>query len=304
MKSILGPALALLLMGIPKPACPAQKSAGPDRIPIRLVLIDEKTELSVGPLPWPRSRHAEMIRLLSRAGARAIVLRMYFRDRGDEEADRALTEEAAASGRVYVEMSKATDPEPGPMEEEWLSRMGLAAQGKPPRKTIKLKYAQLPFNELAEAVRGVGSVDILLDRDGTLKGMPMFVKYRDRLFPSLALRIYLDIKGETARPVVFENRKFLRLGPRRLALDKYGCSPVTLSTGHASSSFIDVLKGRVKPGVFKNAIVIISPAGPEMRVPTAAGSRNAADLLADQLDGLVSAFDQAPSHAQPGPVVE
>jgi len=295
MKGLLYAILAVAILRAGTGVCRAQESAGSSSPAIKLVLIDSKTETLIGPMPWPRNRHAEMIGLLSRAGARAVVLRMYFRDRGDATADATLIREVAVSGRVYVEMSKASEPEPRPFDEKWLSRMSLAAEGKPPRKTISMKYAQLPFIELAAAVRGIGSVDIILDRDGTLKGLPLLVKYGKRVFPSLALRVFIDVKGEAVRPVVLEKREYLRLGPRRLPVDGYGCSPITLKSAGAypSYSFVDVLKGRIKPQVFKDAVVIISPAGPEMNVSTAAGARNAAELVAAQLSSLFEAFDRS-----------
>src|SRR5437870_4425239 len=79
--------------------------------PIRLILIDHATIAAYGPLPWGREHHAKLVSILDKAGAKAIVMRFYFKDPHDEKGDAALVAAAKKSGKVFIEVGKADAPE-------------------------------------------------------------------------------------------------------------------------------------------------------------------------------------------------
>jgi signal transduction histidine kinase/CHASE2 domain-containing sensor protein len=79
-----------LLLRIPHPA------GSPDAS-LAAVLIDDDAVAALGPLPWPRSRIADLVRRIHEHGARGVVVDVILSDETDEENDLAL-ERALAVG--------------------------------------------------------------------------------------------------------------------------------------------------------------------------------------------------------------
>jgi len=277
-------------------------------VPVRLILIDSRTTFKLGPLPWPRDRHARMVDLLSQAGARAIALRFYYRDSRRDEGDRKLVEAVRKSGRVFIEFGKTADAPSWQPDAAWMKTMALKTSGAPPRGSdsltsriaatflkspalLSMQNAQLPFEELARAVRGVGSIDVIVDSEKKLKAIPLLVRYKDEIFPSLGMRLFLAVSGLDAEPLVFEGKEAMILAGRKIKLDKYGCILVNLSSpgsGYPVHSFLDVMEGKVSPKKFKDSVVIVGSSSPELDVETATGPKNGLELVADQFVTLLS----------------
>ncbi len=301
MPTPLAAGLAALLAGAPGAAgSPARGAAVVP--PIKLILIDAKTTRAYGPLPWIRDRHAEMVRLLDKAGARTIALRFYFRDSRGDRGDLALVEAATKSGKVLTEIGKADAASGWQPSEDWLQRIALAATGKPPRNLFSSEHLQVPYEALARAVRGSGSVDVILNKEHKLEGLPLVVSHQGRLLPSLGLRIFLQATGMEQASTAFlqspekvfgmisrEVTKTLQVGNLKIAIDQFGCALVNLTPpgrGYATYSFVDVLKGEVRPAALKDAIVLIGADTEEMNVETSTGPKNGIELAADQVRAL------------------
>jgi CHASE2 domain-containing sensor protein len=290
----------LLLMGLP--AMAAEPAAAKATAPIRLVVIDAKTTRAWGPLPWPRDRHAQLVGLLDKAGARAIALRFYYRDARGDRGDTALVDAAKACGRVFTEIGKAPGVEGWKPTDTWLDSVALKTTGKPPAKLFSSEALQVPFEDLARVVHGVGAIDVMVNRDKKLEGLPLVVSSKDRLFPSLGLRLFLFVSGLEGQTLEFEQGRVVRygflpgtearslvLGPTRAALDAYGCTLVNLTApgrGYPTDSFVDVLTGKVRPSVFRGAVVIVGAQAPELDVETSTGGKSGLELVADQLSAL------------------
>jgi len=268
-------------------AMPAPVRAG-DPPAVHFVVIDSRTQFTLGPLPWPRERYAKMVTLLDKAGATAIVLNFYFRDSKNDADDKALVQAAKKSGKVYVMIAGSTSPQGWQPSDAWLDRMAVKADGKWPKKTPEVSNIQAPFEKLAEVVKGVGSIGYLTDSRKIFQCIPLFLRYRGKPLPSLGLRLFLDLNSIYAMPLVLERREFLRVGPKRVNLDKYAAGSLDLTPPgiYPVHSFADVLKGKVPARKFKGAVVIVATDTPEMMAKTASGPKNSAEIIADQLHAL------------------
>ena len=293
-------ALAILpaRMGLCAPA-PAPETGA---FPIRLVLVDAFTEKTLGPLPWTREYHARVIAWLNKAGAAAIGLRFYFRDDQDPESDAALVKAALESGSVFIETGRSEFPQGWDAPPEWLKTAGLDSRGPHPADIPALPHLQLPFGALAMAVRGIGSVDMLVDKDRQLKALPLLVRHRSCLLPSLALRIYLALTGLESTPLTFIAKEEYRfwiwpvmrtkgvlIGGLRIALNDSACAIVDFSapgSAFQAFSYVDVLEGRADPKPFKGAVVLVGSASKDALVNTPIGAKNGPELVADQLSAL------------------
>lgn len=272
------------------------------RAPIRLVVIDDKTTREWGPLPWPRDRHAQLVSFLDRAGAKAIALRFHYRDARGDAGDRALVEATAKCGRVFTEIGKAPGVDGWDPTESWLDSMALRTREKPPAKLFSSDGLQVPFEDLARVIHGVGSIDVMVNKDKKLQGLPLVVAHRKRLFPSLGLRLHLFLAGLEGQELEFaqvRTKRFgfipasearaLVLGGTDAAIDTFGCTPVDLTPpgrGYPIDSFVDVLSGKVRPSVYSGAVVIVGAQTPELDVDTSMGPKSGLELVADQLSAL------------------
>src|SRR5262245_1401175 len=67
---------------------------GPASVPSGIVLVamDRASEQRFGPTPWPRTRHAELVRLLGERGAKAIIFDLVFAREGKASEDGGLSD--------------------------------------------------------------------------------------------------------------------------------------------------------------------------------------------------------------------
>jgi diguanylate cyclase (GGDEF)-like protein/PAS domain S-box-containing protein len=217
---------------------------------IVIVAIDERSLHSLGRWPWSRRTHAELIGVLSRAGARAIGLDVIFAepDTADPAADAVLAEAIRANGHVVLPvLPEATTPEPGALQ------------------------ATLPLARLASVAAGTGHVDVDLDADGLARaayleaGIDM---QRWASFPSMLLA--------TGRPDLTpawsaENRP--PTAPPAAGTwwrDRRILIPFATSPRFRRLSYVDVLRGEAAALDLKDRFVLVgaTAAGLGSRIPT------------------------------------
>src|SRR5439155_1135263 len=133
--------------------------------PIRLVVIDRPTTAAYGPLPWGREHHAQLLSILHKAGAKAVVLRFYFKDPHDVKGDAALVEAAKQCGNVFIEVGKAESAEGWQAPDDWMAAQEIRIRGVPPKKLFAAENVEVPYEELARAVRGTGSIDVMVNKE-------------------------------------------------------------------------------------------------------------------------------------------
>lgn len=184
-------------------------------LPVRILDIDDASLAALGQWPWPRTRIAEIVSKLTENGAAAIAFDVMF-----AEADRTSPEALAAAlpaGPVREAVAKAIEGQPGndaqfaevvrsspvvlgmvltpnPADDPVVpAKFGVAAAGDNPLLFApKLAGAVLPMPAFVEAASGLGALNWLPDGDQIVRHVPIFLRYRDQLVPSLgaeALRV-------------------------------------------------------------------------------------------------------------------
>ncbi len=166
---------------------------------IVVILIDETTLKAMDPVvgrwPWPRWVHAEVIRFLKDAGAKAIVFDILFTERSKD--DKFLTEATKYAGNVIHSALIYRDEGKGfdvgrPLPEEFIKRFGIKVKGNFYDNNNNFT---LPVPDLIATSRGIGIVTVESDSDGVYRRIKVFRKYGDVYFPSLFISPYIYLNG-------------------------------------------------------------------------------------------------------------
>ncbi len=206
---------------------------------IVIVGIDEKSLAAIGPLPWPRRLHAEMLQRLAAYRPRAVIYDILFVSPGAvSDEDNALGGSLAAIGRVYAPVALKVPGENGRSYDE------IA-----------------PIPALTSAA-GLGHADVYADGDGVVRRTALALDGTRRWFhvAALAARGAPEADRLMARLPRFEPRPgtepLHRQGDLRIA---FGGPP---GGRFPTVSFIDVLRGRAAAAFHPGDYVLVGATAP------------------------------------------
>ena len=193
---------------------------------VRVVAIDERSLVTFGQWPWPRTRVAELTKKLTGLGAVAIVFdfifaepdRMSLENIIDSVPDEMIRKELAqklnetpTNDRVFAESiaagpiilgttliqsvdpgrSHVSNPEDnieGGTDESSPQKAGFATAGDDPKPFVPNFPAIVsPLPVLFNAATGIGATNWLADRDQVVRRIPLFLLGPLGLTPSLAI---------------------------------------------------------------------------------------------------------------------
>ena len=205
---------------------------------IAVVTIDQKSVNEMGPYPWTRDRHAQLISLLSQHGAKTIAFDVLFLepDIDNPEDDEFLAASAAKSDRTVFGML-----------------FNKTRKGAPAEPLF-------PIPALERVTADFGFVNVYPELSGLVSKAPLWVDFEGTFVPSLALATVAAFEGKTPETLskelraVTENRwheAHLNYTGWNAQLDWPESSPFPFH------SFVDVLRGRTEEGAFKDKIVIV-----------------------------------------------
>ena len=158
---------------------------------IAVIEIGEDSLQAIGPWPWPARYHAEMIHILTRAQAGAIVFETPIKEEAGPEAEGdELGEALRESARVYLPVQLETRP----AKKIWVHSLpiDLEAGGE---KKFWLK----PRAEYALRLQGTGFVQEFPDTDGIVRSLKVRQAWGSEAYPYLGIQAAADfLKGGRA----------------------------------------------------------------------------------------------------------
>ncbi len=244
-----------------------------------LALIDEKSLDQVGRWPWPRSKIARLIDILSRAEAKVIGFDIGFLEPDDiaVENDSALAGAIRNSSAAIVlgyffhmhESDLNYHVDPAQIERQLArikaSQYPLIIYENQAARDISFSRAYAPEASLeifAQAADGAGYYTVKSDQDGVVRSMPLAIQCGDHVFPPLSLSCawyYLD-KPDLSVMVARFGVHGIRMGERFIPTDESGHMLINYLGPpqvfpHVSIS--DILSEKVPRKTFQNKIVLI-----------------------------------------------
>lgn len=223
---------------------------------IVIVAIDNASLSELGRWPWSRAVHAGLVKRLTAAGVKAIVLDILFaeEDRSDPQGDQELIDAVAASGRVVL-----------PIVIEQISLGGQLVE-------------TLPMPSLAEVAAALGHVHIDLDPDGIARRVNLLEGLGTAYWPALSVALLRMIEPGGWETLPGTRSQANRKGSQYIIVrDHQILIPFSGPPGHFPQiPFSDVLTGRVRSESLRDkiALVGVTATGLGDDLPTPVSGRN------------------------------
>lgn len=152
---------------------------------ITIVEIDNDSLQAVGPWPWPWRYHAEIIRILKEAGAKAVLFDFPFSNTPLEEDQAQLARAISNAGFVYLPVSLETKSN----KKIWIHSMpvNLEPEG------LKTVWEHAPL-DIETRASDTGHVNLTPDADGVLRHVDAFLSFGGESHPNLAIAAAYHLK--------------------------------------------------------------------------------------------------------------
>jgi adenylate cyclase len=291
--------------------------------PITIVDLDETSLERLGQWPWPRYRIARLLERIREDGATAAGLDMVF-----AEPDR--TSIASLSAEILrdlgtridlagfprealdTDLALATTLARGPFvlgyQFDFETARGRGCVLHPLRAAVlsdggtgvadglfdaRGVVCNLPA--LATAAGSSGFFNVTPDPDGVLRRVPLVIRHDGRLYPNLALALYLRARG--GNPLLEtgpEGVEALRLDGKRIPLDRHGNLLVNFRGPHRTFPHLSaaaLLEGSADPTRLKGRIVLLGTTAAglkEIRTTPLDAAEAGVEIHANVLDNLLS----------------
>ena len=236
-----------------------------------IVAIDDASVASLGRWPWPRKKMAELIDLLSRAGAKAIAVDVVFLPAEEERAsgnDRILGEAVQKAGNVLLpfyftlgksreERKKGETPPPVISSSYLLFDDPKKFSDFPPPAGMEIFVS---VSEVMRGARAMGHINALPDADGKVRRDPLIIQYDGHYYPAFSIQVAAAALGLSRGDLKVNVGQSLRLGKITVPTDSQGKMLISYYGGNQSiphRPYIDVLAGRIPPDAFKNKVVLV-----------------------------------------------
>ena len=181
-------------------------------VDVRVVDIDEASLKAFGQWPWPRSRIAEMVDVLSSHGASAIVFDVLFSepDRaqcngdGDSQLAAMLVDKPVVLGATAYPLPLQDSPSPQHQPPSTAAKMVLpyrivqVGAASPENWLHQFADVVRPLPILESAAAGVGMLNPSSDFDGIVRRIPLLVQQDDQIMPSLSAEALRVVQGKSA----------------------------------------------------------------------------------------------------------
>ena len=171
-----------------------------------IIEVDDATIEAYGDWPLPRDQYALLISALGDAGAGAIGIDLLFlgNDKYDPRFDQLLA--LVTEGHDNVVHAITFSPEHARSEEgigdghqytEILETHGTRDTGI---RAFDAERVTLPYEDLIRSSKSLGHVLVMVDPDGVVRRVPVFVRYREVLYPCLGLSVTALSQGRRTGP--------------------------------------------------------------------------------------------------------
>lgn len=195
-----------------------------------IIGIDKRSIDAIGPLPWPRSVHAQLLERLVPAAPRSVLFNVFFdADSARPEDDQHLAR-AIGALPVYLPLDY-TDP-------------SAASPG------VRTGFTD-PLAMLAQHAEGIGHANVAPDADDRVRTIFRYEGTAERLVPYVGLLMATGAQDASPADPVFEPRG----GWSKLS--RFGFRFAGPAGTYRTESFVDVLRGAVSADSLRGKYLMV-----------------------------------------------
>jgi len=192
-------------------------SSADDRVII--ILIDDPSLAQLGPWPWPRGLHGDLIRRLHSLGAEFIVYDILFATPGEDPAqDNDLLAAMRETQKVIFPLALQLEPYPAGSElaelspESWKALKPFFLEFEP--NSVKVHppcavRARMPLSDMISAASGVGHNASTPDTDGVFRRVPLMARVRDKIIPPLGFSAIAQLGMWDTQQMMWDGRELV-----------------------------------------------------------------------------------------------
>jgi len=197
---------------------------------IVIVAIDDASYEYVldnyGEWPLPRDVYADIINYLEKQSPRAIAFDLMFVKslKSNNNADEALVSAFKKYNNIFTSMNFDNQSEDLRTPPELPDKLALNV-----KNNAKIDFEDLTYTNcrtilegIIRATSNIGIINVSRSDDGVLRKMPLVVKYKNKYYPQLALKVGLNYLGEFENFYEIDKYSNFKIGDRRIYLDKDG----------------------------------------------------------------------------------
>lgn len=238
---------------------------------VAIVAIDDRSVAQIGRWPWPRTKVAELIDRLSKAGAKIIACDIVFFPSEAERAagnDRLLGEATREAGNVlypfYFTLGKFRGE--GKKAEVLPQIMNASLLlFDDPKKFFEFPPLSgtevfVPIPEVCEGAKGLGHINVLPDPDGKVRWDPLIVEFAGQYYPSFSLQVAAAASRLTRGDITVRVGQSVQMGKKTIPTNPQGMMLLYYYGGNQTFPYIscaDVLSGKAPAKTFKGKIVLV-----------------------------------------------
>lgn len=218
---------------------------------IVIIAIDDATYEYIldkyGEWPLPRDVYAKLVDYIEMQHPKSIAFDLMFVKsmKSNAKADQMLIDMMKKYDNVFVSMNlddQSPDLRTPPILPEDLS-IGLE------NKSANVSFDLQTYTNCRKILDGIlnyssniGMINVTRADDGILRKMPVLVKYQDKYYPQLGLKVGMDYLNIKPKKLVIDTHSNLILGDRKIYLDKDGSAILNWYGPHETYEYIPMYK--------------------------------------------------------------
>lgn len=197
---------------------------------IVIVAIDDATYEYIldtyGEWPIPRDTYANIINYLEQQSPKSIVFDLMFVKsfKSKNQADEALVNAFRKYNNIFTSMNfdnQSKDLRTPPNLPDNIS-INIENNSKIDFSQLTFTNCRLILEGILKATKNIGIINVSRSDDGILRKMPFVVKYKDKYYPQLALRVGLNYLGENQNSFEIDKHSNFIIGGKKIYLDDDG----------------------------------------------------------------------------------
>lgn len=197
---------------------------------IVIVAIDDATYEYIldnyGEWPMPRDIYTRIINYLEKQNPRAIAFDLMFVKslKSKNQADDSLASVFKKYSNVFTSMNfdnQSEDLRPSPDLPEKLT-YNIDNKSNITFDNLTFTNCRKILQGIIDATSNIGFINVSRADDGILRKMPIVVKYKNKFYPQLALKVGLSYLGETQQNFEIDKKGYFKISDRKIYLDKDG----------------------------------------------------------------------------------